>query len=311
MTAEPAVRFAIALPQIFRQSRADLGLLRAFLERVEALPYESVWVQEQIIGAAGSLEPVTLLTYAAALTRAVRLGTAVLITPLRSPVQLAKSLASLDQLSGGRLIAGVGLGGNTRVYPAFGYSADRRVRRFTEGLELVKRLWTEDRVTFAGEFWRLENTTVTPKPFQKPHPPLWFGARHGDALRRAVAMGDGFIGAGSASTEEFREQVGQLRRCLAEAGRDPATFPIGKRVYLLVDPDRARARERLREWFGWFYGNPGLADRVPVIGSMAECIEGLREVRAAGAGLIMLNPVFDELDCLERYARELIPGVAR
>ncbi|MGH7267148.1 MAG: LLM class flavin-dependent oxidoreductase [Candidatus Rokuibacteriota bacterium] len=311
MTPDGPVKFAIALPQTFSRPQMDVGLLRSFLGRVEGLGYDSIWVQEQMVGAAGSLEPVTLLAYAAALTRTVRLGTAVLLTPLRSPVPLAKSLATLDQLSSGRLIAGVGLGANTRIYPAFGYTPERRVRRFVEGLELLKRLWTEERVTFAGEFWKLENAPVMPKPVQKPHPPLWFGARHPEALRRAVALGDGFIGAGSASTAEFREQVGHVHRFLREAKRDPASFPVAKRVYLLVDPDTSRARERLREWFGWFYGQPALADRVPVIGGVAECIEGLREVRAAGAGLILLNPVFDEAEVVERYARELVPEVAR
>jgi probable F420-dependent oxidoreductase len=311
MTTERGVRFGIAIPQIFSQPRVDLAALQAFLDRVEGLGYDSVWTQEQILGAAGSLEPVTLLAYAAALTRRVRLGVAVLLTPLRSPVQLAKSLASVDQLSGGRLIVGVGLGARPHIYPAFGITPERRVRRFTEGLEVMKRLWREERVTFKGEFWQLENAAMAPKPIQQPHPPIWFGARHPDALRRAVAHGDGFIGAGSSSTIDFKQQVAHVRACLAEAGRDPATFALAKRVYLWVDPDRGRALGRLREWFGWFYGNAGLADQVAVVGSVEECVAGLREVRAAGAELILLNFVADELANAERASREIIPGVTR
>src|SRR5262249_53338142 len=140
------LRFAIALPQIFGGARVDLAAVQTFLSRVEALGYESVWCQEQILGGAGSLEPVTLLAYAAARTERVRLGVAVLLTPLRSPVQLAKALTTVDQLSAGRLVVGVGLGGRTNIYPAFGISSERRVRRFVEGLEVMKRLWTEERV---------------------------------------------------------------------------------------------------------------------------------------------------------------------
>jgi probable F420-dependent oxidoreductase len=311
MTTDRAVKFAIAMPQIFRQPRMDLGSLHAFLTRADALGYHSVWVQEQVIGAAASLEPVVALAYAAALTRQIRLGVAVLLTPLRTPIQLAKSLATLDQLSAGRLIAGVGLGGRLNLYPAVGLTPERRVRRFVEGLELMKRLWTEDRVSADGTFWKLESAAIAPKPVQKPHPPIWFGAHHPDALRRAVTLGDGFIGAGSSSTADFRSQVEHLHRFLDEAKRDPATFPIAKRVYLAVDPDKDRGLARLREWFGWYYGNAALADRVALVGSAEECAAGLREVRAAGAELILLNFVEDEGANAELAAREIVPRVAR
>jgi probable F420-dependent oxidoreductase len=302
------LRFAIALPQIFGGARLDVAALHAFLARVDGLGYESVWCQEQILGAAGSLEPVTLLAHAAALTRRVRLGVAVLITPLRNPVQLAKALSTVDQLSAGRLTVGVGLGGRTNVYPAFGVPAERRVRRFTEGLEVVKRLWTEERVTFRGEFWQLDNVAMAPRPVQKPHPPLWFGARHPDALRRAVALGDGFIGAGSSSTADFRQHVAHVRASLAEARRDPATFALAKRVYLAIDPERTRALHQLREWFGWYYGNAAMADQVALVGSAEDCVAGLREVEAAGAGLVLLNFVTDELANAERAARDVLPA---
>jgi probable F420-dependent oxidoreductase len=311
MTTDRTVQFAIAMPQIFRQPRIDLDGLRAFLTRAEALGYHSAWVQEQVLGAAASLEPVVALAYAAALTREIRLGVAVLLTPLRTPVQLAKSLATLDQLSAGRLIAGVGLGGRLNLYPAVGLTPERRVRRFVAGLELMKRLWTEDRVSVDGPFWTLDGAAIAPRPIQTPHPPLWFGAHHPDALRRAVALGDGFIGAGSSSTADFRSHVDHLRRGLDVAKRDPATFPIAKRVYLAVDPDKERAMARLREWFGWYYGNAGLADRVALAGGVEECAAGLREVRAAGAELILLNFVEDEAANAEMAARELAPRVAR
>jgi probable F420-dependent oxidoreductase len=302
------LRFAISLPQIFAGPRLDVAGLHAFLARVEGLGYESVWCQEQILGAAGSLEPVTLLAHAGALTQRLRLGVAVLITPLRNPVQLAKALSTVDQLSGGRLDVGVGLGGRTNVYPAFGVPPERRVRRFTEGLEVMKRLWHDERVTFRGEFWQLDGVAMAPRPVQRPHPPIWFGARHPDALRRAVQHGDAFIGAGSSSTEEFRQQVRELRGFLAEAGRDPATFPLAKRVYLAIDGDRERARARLREWFGWYYGNAALADRVALVGSAAECVAGIEEVRAAGAELVLLNFVADDLANAELAGQEILPA---
>jgi alkanesulfonate monooxygenase SsuD/methylene tetrahydromethanopterin reductase-like flavin-dependent oxidoreductase (luciferase family) len=186
-------------------------------------------------------------------------------------------------------------------------TASRRAARFAEGLRLMKRLWTEPAVTADGEFYRLENASLQPRPLQTPHPPLWFGGHHPLALRRAVELGDGFIGAGSASTATFAEQMKVLRALLAERGRDSSAFPIGKRVYLAIDRDRARAGKRLAEWFGAFYGRPALAEEVSVWGDVDTCVEGLRAVAAAGAGFLMLNPVFDEAEQLERIAADLAP----
>ncbi|HET9489530.1 MAG TPA: LLM class flavin-dependent oxidoreductase [Methylomirabilota bacterium] len=301
------VQLAVAIPQTFLTGSVDRRGIRAFLTRAEQLGVHSAWVVEQIVGTIPSLEPVTLLTYAAAVTERIALGSAVLLTALRNPVQLAKSLASLDQLSGGRLIVGVGLGGNRRIYPAFGLPAGRRAARFAEGIQLLRRLWTEPRVSFAGEFHTLDNVAMEPKPVQQPHPPIWFGAHHPDALRRAAMLGDGFMGAGSVSTEQFAEEVRGLRRFLGEAGRDPDRFPIGKRVYLAIDRDRDLAARRLGEWFRAFYGRPELAGQVAVYGDVDACLDGLGRVVRAGAGLLMLNPVFDEMEHLERFASDLAP----
>ena len=301
------VRLAVGIPQAWPTGAIDRAGMRRFLERAEALGFESAWVVEQVLGSIPSLEPVEYLAWAAALTERIRLGTAVLLTPLRSPVHLAKSLATLDQLSGGRLDVGVGLGGNTKVYPAYGITAARRVARFNEGLRLMRALWTEPRVTFAGEFWQLENATMEPKPVQRPHPPLWLGGHHPDALRRAVGWAAGFMGAGSASTATFAREVELLRGFLAEARRDPATMDVGKRVYVAVDRDRERAGRRLAEYFGAFYGRPQLAAEVSVWGSADQCAAGLREVVDAGARLVMLNPVFDELEQLETLVADVVP----
>jgi probable F420-dependent oxidoreductase len=303
------IKLAVAIPQTFLSGQVDRAGLRTFLTRAEQLGFHSVWVVEQIIGKLPSLEPVSLLTYAAAVTERLGLGSAVLLTALRSPVHLAKSLTSLDHLSGGRLIVGVGLGGNPKIYPAFGIPAGRRAARFAEGIRLMKQLWTEPRVTFNGEFWTLQNAAMEPKPRQKPHPPLWFGAHHPDALRRAVALGDGFMGAGSISTEQFAQEVVLLRGFLGEAGRDPETFPVGKRVYIAIDRDRDRALRRLGEWFGAFYGRPELAGQVAVYGDVSECLDGLGRVVKAGARLLMLNPVFDDMEHLERFAAEVAPNL--
>jgi probable F420-dependent oxidoreductase len=306
----PRVEAAIAIPQTFVSGRVEPTRLRDFLGRAEALGFHSVWVVEQILGRMASLEPVALLAYAAAHTTRLRLGSAVLLTALRSPIHLAKMVATIDQLSSGRLIVGVGLGGNPAVYPAYGLTADRRVARFVEGLRVMKALWSGSPVTFKGEFFHLDGAILEPKPVQRPHPPLWFGGHHPSALRRAVALGDGFIGAGSAPTAAFAEQVTVLHQMLGEAGRDPAAFPVGKRVYIALDRDRDRAGTRLSEWFGSFYGKRELAAQVSVWGDESACLDGLAKITSAGARLLLLNPVFDEAEQLEQLAASVVPKLS-
>ncbi|MBI2204895.1 MAG: TIGR03619 family F420-dependent LLM class oxidoreductase [Candidatus Rokubacteria bacterium] len=297
---------AVAVPQTFPDGRVDIARVRQFVTRAEALRFDSLWTVEQILGGVPSLDPVDTLTYAAALTSRIRLGAAVLLTALRSPVHLAKQLATIDHLSGGRLVVGVGVG-NPRAYEIMGIPTARRGARFAESVRLMRALWTEPRVSFAGEFWRVTDARMEPKPVQQPHPPIWFGGHHPNALRRAVELGDGFVGAGSIATATFAEQTTVLRRLLADAGRDPAAFPVGKRVYVAIDRDRDRAGRRLGEWFAAFYGRAELAAEVAVWGDVQECVDRLAAVAAAGARFLLLNPVFDDLEHLERFAADLAP----
>jgi probable F420-dependent oxidoreductase len=303
------VQFGIAIPQTFAGGPVRTALVRDVIRRAEELGFHSLWVQDETLGAPATLGPVELLTYAAALTQRARLGTAVLVLPTRSPVHLAKSLATLDQLSQGRLIVGVGLGGDTARYPAFGISADRRTARFTGAIDLMRRLWAEPLVTSESPFWTLERVTLEPRPVQQPHPPIWIGARRPAALRRAAALGDGFIGAGASSVAEFAEAVRLVREGLAERGRDPASFTVSKRVYIAVHGDRTRTGRRLEDWFGRFYRTSGLAEKVAVWGGPEECADRLSEVAARGAELIILNPVFDEQEQIERLASEVLPRI--
>jgi alkanesulfonate monooxygenase SsuD/methylene tetrahydromethanopterin reductase-like flavin-dependent oxidoreductase (luciferase family) len=212
---------------------------------------------------------------------------------------------TVDQLSGGRLIVGVGLG-TPRNDAAFGVDSSTRAARFVEGIRLMKALWTEPRITFPGRFFQLESAAMEPKPVQRPHPPIWFGGSHPNALRRAVRYGDGFIGAGSTSSSSFADQVRTLRACLEEAGRDPASFPISKRVYIAVDNDRERAGNKLAEWFTINYGR-SIHEQVAVWGSADECADRLREIVAAGAEMLVLTALFDYAEQLERLAGELAP----
>jgi probable F420-dependent oxidoreductase len=305
------VRFAISIPQRFEDGSFDPAAMRAYLTRAEELGFASAWAQEQVIGTFPLLGPVETLTYAAACTERLRLGCAVLVTSLHGPVHLAKSLSTLDQISRGRLDVGIGTGGR-RMFSAFGVEPESFVARFTEGLSLMRALWTEPRVDFDGRFWQLTGAAMEPKPFQKPGPPIWFGGSHPAALRRAIRLGDGFFGAGSVTTKQFADQVQTVRETLASLDRDPAAFPIAKRVYIAVDDDSERARTRIGAALDQVYGFFGRRDLTPVAvcGTPDDCVRGLREVADAGAELILLNPLFDDAGQMERLAAEVMPQLA-
>ncbi|HEY7709310.1 MAG TPA: TIGR03619 family F420-dependent LLM class oxidoreductase [Candidatus Entotheonella sp.] len=296
----------ISIPQDFINRPVDMQLVRDYVQKAETLGYDSLWVQESIVGNVPILEPVSLLNYVAALTTRVRLGTSVMLLVLRNPVQLAKSLSSLDQMSHGRLTAGIGIGGHVPE-AIFGLPSERRIRRFVEAIQVMKALWTEPQASVDGIYWTFKDVAMEPKPVQQPHPPLWFGARQAPALKRAVQHGNGFMGAGSSSTADFIQQYGLLQQFLDAAQRDPATFAISKRVYLAVDADRERAAKRLREWFGIRYRNADMASQVGIWGSRDECLNKLGELVQAGAQHLMLNPVFDEMNHLELLAQEVVP----
>ncbi len=303
------VSWGISVPQVFFDGPIDMPLIARWTKRAEALGYESLWTQEAITGGVPILEPVTLLSYLAAITERVRLGTSVIVAPLRNPVQLAKSLSSLDQMSSGRLVVGLGLGGRPNDMLPLGITPERRVRRFTEIIDVMKALWTQSEAHFQGEFWQLNGVKMEPKPVQKPHPPVWLGARHDNALKRAVRYADGWMGAGSSTTESFIAGAGQVRMYLEESGRDPESFAISKRVYVAVDNNEQRAESRLKEWFGRRYGNADMASQVSVWGSAAKCTEELAKVTEAGAEMVLLNPAFDDMEHLEVLAQEVIPNI--
>jgi len=310
------MRFAIAIPQVYPDGSFSPEDFRAYCERVEELGvFESAWTQEMPLSSAPQLAPLEMMTYAAACTTTLRLGCTVFVTTLHSPVHLAKALASLDQLSGGRVEVGVGSGGPRRPFAAFGLSPDRYVARFTEGINLMKALWTEPRVTFQGEFFSLDGASMEPKPFQKPYPRLWFGGSAEAAVRRGVRLCDGFFGAGSSTTEAFATQVRVVRDALAAAGRSagfaPGEFPVAKRIYIGVDPaDGDRARTRMNAALEAMYGQrvPSI-EAAAVAGTVAECVDGARAVADAGAELILFTPLFEVAEQMELVAAELIPAL--
>lgn len=308
------MRFSISIPQRVADG-FDAEAVSDYLVRAEELGFDGGWTLEQIVSHNPSLAPLELLSWAAARTTRLRLGVAVLITSLHDPLQLASTIAAVDQLSHGRVDVGVAPGGGFRPFAAFGVDKSTFVTRFTEGLELMKAAWSDEpTVTFHGRFRDVDGLPIQPKPVQRPHPPIWFGANAPKALARAVRLGDAFLGAGSSTTANFVKAVTTVRHELETQARDPSNFTIGKRVYLTVDDDAARARQRVLDGLHRIYGDmPGI-DEVPISGTPSDVVRGVREVIDAGAEMVLLNPVSatvaEDREQMERLAAEVIPQLS-
>jgi probable F420-dependent oxidoreductase len=266
--------------------------LVAVARRAEALGYRALWTfqrlfypvapREEYYGAPGGpwpaafasvMDPLAVLAYVAAGTRTVRLGVSVLIMPLYQPIVLAKQLATLDVLSGGRLDVGLGLGWSSDEWEAAGVSMERRGARADEFLKVLKAVWTDDPVEFTGEFYRVPRAHVAPRPVQRPHPPLLLGGYHESVLRRAATLCDGYTG-GNIPLAELTMTVARVRAAAAAAGRDPARFPIVCRGSYHLTPE------------------PLGPTRRALWGSVAQIREDLGRYAAAGVTQMFLEPNF-------------------
>ena len=240
--------------------------ITAFAQLVEKLGFDALWVSDHIVvprsvdsrypySRDGSfpvspdvslMEPIATLLFAAAVTERVKLGTTVLVLPMRNPIVTAKQLASLDVLSNGRLILGVGTGWMEEEFQMLNVPFKRRGARTNEYIRLLKALWTEENPSFEGEFWQIKNVGFNPKPLQKPHPPIWTGGHSAPALRRAGRLSDGWHAVG-VSPDTLREQFKEVQRHAEEAGRDPASLTLSVRPRVRMD-DPAKTIELLRSY---------------------------------------------------------------
>jgi probable F420-dependent oxidoreductase len=277
-------------------------VVRQVAQRAEALGFQDLWVTNNTIDAdGGCFDSLTVLTYAAALTSRIRLGVSVLVLPTYHPIHVAHQVATLDHLSGGRAILGVGLG-REHEYALFQVPTARRVRRMTESVELMKALWAGRNVRFQGEIFQTENATIGTRPVQQPHPPVWVGSHHPAAIRRAARISDGWMGAGGSSSASFGEAVPLLHAALEEQGRDPATFPISKRVFMSVHENADTAKAEVHRWFTEVYRRPHLTEEGGVYGTPEQVREQLEVLAAKGATHLLLNPVTRYTEQVEALA---------
>jgi probable F420-dependent oxidoreductase len=315
VSASPA--FSVSLQN--RGVLAQPEHLVPLAQRAEALGYDAIWVTDHIvvpfdirsrypysaggefvIDATGDyLEPLTSLAFLAGSTKTIRVGTSVLVVPLRHPLESAKALASLDVLSGGRVIVGVGTGWLSEEFAALGVSFEDRVARTEEYLRVFKEAWTSPRPRFEGRFVSFDKIGFAPKPRQKPHPPIWIGGYGPRALRRVAELGDGWKPVvlrppGMLEPDRFAVEVKKLEDLAVARGRDPRSITIAVKAAVRFtggDP----AGELLS----------GTAERIAA---------GLSRYRAAGVHHVILDfatPDVGEMhETLDRFARDVRPLVS-
>jgi probable F420-dependent oxidoreductase len=300
MELKDQIAFGMSLPHR-SPDPIDVAAVRAVAQRAEALGFSDLWVTENTLDHVTSFDPVVVLTYAAAVTSRIRLGASVVVLAVHSPMMVAHQWATLDQLSGGRAILGIGLG-REHHYREFAVPEAGRVGRFREELDVIKALWTQPSVTYRGRFYQLDDATMVLKPLQRPHVPIWMGVGHPNAIRRAASLADGWMGSGGSSIAEFARSVPLLRDALAAAGRDATGFPISKRIFIAVDERPEVARAELHRWFTEVYRNPAGTDASGLHGTPAQVRERLEEVVAMGANHLLLNPVSRYTEQVEALA---------
>jgi probable F420-dependent oxidoreductase len=318
------MHFGFALPGRGPLARPDA--LVKLAEKADALRYSSVFVTDHVVipttydskypyalsgkpagdWSQGYLEPLALMSFLAGVTTRVRLGTSVLVIPYRNPVVTAKMLATLDVMSGGRVILGAGVGWLREEFEALHSPRfTERGRATDEYLRLMKECWTREPVEWSGTYYRMAPVSALPKPIQKGGIPIWTGGHTDAALRRTGELADGWHPIGyrppaNLFPAEYAEKVAVIHGWARKAGRDPRDITLSFRVPLELAPKRAK---------------PSGADRAPFRGSASEVARDIKEYGALGVSHFIFDLVPQDLRAqltmMERFADEVRPKTSR
>lgn len=288
------------------------GLLE-YTQNAELLSFQALSANDHLLFPRPWLDGPTALATVLARTGQMALATTVTLPVVRGPVALAKSLAAIDLLSGGRLVVGVGPGSSARDYAAVGIPFEERWKRLEEAVRAMRALWLREGSSFKGEFYSTEGIVLEPYPTQQPGPPIWIGSWGSAAgLRRTARLGDGWLASAYNTTPEgFAKAWGRLREQLSAAGKDPDRFPNAvATMFFFVTEDRTVAGRIIREVLSPTLNRPEkeLSQRL-LVGPAGECAEKLAAYRAAGAQRIFLWPVEDELRQLAIFRERVASAV--
>lgn len=307
-------------------------IVREFAKRAEELGFASITVWDHLVAAPGLyggswLDPLLCLSHAAACTESIKLGTHILVVPLRHPVLLGKEIATLDYISGGRFFLGVGPGWNDPEFDAMGIAMGERGRRTDEILDALRLLLTQKNVTFEGEFFTFKNVTIDPRPPSFPEVWVAGGSRIPDSLspdkpymvksvlKRIAKHADVFTCRASGKLEWVKRDIQTVKDYLKSAGRDPSTLGLAhvQAIYAVDTEDHETALRIQKPHFERIMGTHRSWEHLQecyLIGTIKKIVARLKELEAAGIQHVTLQPAAPELSQLELWAKKILPHFA-
>lgn len=280
---------------------------------LEAMPIDSLWVGGHVSAPNGSPEAMAQLARLSALSERVRIGTAILLVPLYPPAIVAKQIADLDRMSGGRITLGIGVGGEyEEEFRACQVSRAERGRRTDEALGLYRRLWTAEEISHDGAFYPMDKVRIHPAPAQAGGPPIIVAGRKDPAMVRAAALGDGWMPY-LYSPRAYAESVQRINALAAERGRDLAGFEWTLYLFTNVGDDAEAARDELAGFLGGTYSQDfrAFADRVAAAGTASQVAERVQAYVDAGARHVIFSTATrgDRVGMARRIVEEVWPKI--
>jgi probable F420-dependent oxidoreductase len=301
------VKFGAVLLKDFATTASDAVAL-------EEAGYDSVWVSEHLLFWIPILDGITALAAVAAVTKRVEIGTAVYILPLRHPLVTAKGAVTADVFSGGRVILGIGVGGEfAQEFDVMGVPVNERGSRANEAIEVMRKLWTGERITHHGKHFDLDEVQMLPGPVRPGGIPVWVAGRSEAAMRRAARLGDGFMPY-LVDVRQYGEALRKVDAMRAEAGRAEGSVTPAVYVHIAMNHDHDTARAQAIRELNRLYDSDfeRYVDRFAVHGTPQECADHLLRYIEAGARHIQLATLDDrDLPAYQAYAAEIVPLVRR
>ena len=327
-----AIQIGVGLwdPRVDPEEHIDPWQMVEVAEMADRMGFSYLAMPDRVSRPIPRFDTLTLMAALALKTRSIRLLTHVFVTPLREPIELARRIVTIDHLSGGRFVLGAGLGGGEKVggpdltvyqkeFVDVGVDISERGGRTDEILQILKKLWTEPVANFEGRFYRFKNVVFEPKPFQKPHPPIWVGGNTDAAMKRAARFGDGWAGSlenAAARVGSVEEALRRLMQCLKDQGRSRENFHISTTVRIHIDPDPAKAVEEARKFWSLQRGSTEgnrpfqLKQSFAAYGPGELAVEKIQALREQGLDSLMLYVhSFDLKDQLRKIEREVLSRI--
>ncbi|MEZ4282986.1 MAG: TIGR03619 family F420-dependent LLM class oxidoreductase [Myxococcota bacterium] len=292
-------------------SGPDRASILARARQLDASGLHSLWVGDHIAFHIPVVESLSLLSFVAAATERIELATGVLLLPLRHPTLTAKITATVDMLSGGRLLLGVGVGGEfPPEFAAVGAPIEERGPRTDEAIEIIRRHWTEQKVEHHGRFHDFGPVKIEPKPVRPGGPPIIVGGRKAASMRRAGRLGDGYI-SHMCDVETYQKNLRTIAGHAREAGRAGRPFHTAALLFTVLDDSYEAAHERAAKLLGMIYNTDfrEASKRYCLLGKPEDCLEQLQKFARAGCRHFVISALSDPDEIIERAARDMIPAL--